>query len=129
MGAQGTTCTTCLPSLLYEDKSVCKRVSVPTLLVELVSLVSLEFVSLIPLGSLVALSWLGDRVDFDLGVALPTLWSVGMLPPTPVSGEEGGGVRFGGGERGEGGSYPLPKRQTSLRFGEGKGRGVTQTPN
>ena len=51
------------------DESVGKRVSVPTQLVELVSLVSLAFVSLIPLGSLVAPAGLGDRVDFDLGVA------------------------------------------------------------
>ena len=55
MGAQGTTCATCPPSLLCEGKSECKRVWVPTLLVELVSLV--------------ALSWLGDHVDFELGVA------------------------------------------------------------
>ena len=44
---------------------MCKlsSVSVSTLLVELVSLVSLAFVSLVPL------SWLGDRVDIGLGVA------------------------------------------------------------
>ena len=47
MGAQGTTCATHPPSLLYEGKSECKRVWVPTLLVELVSLVSLASVSLI----------------------------------------------------------------------------------
>ena len=51
------------------SKSECKRVCVPTLLVELVSLVSLASVSLIPLDSLVARSWLGDHVDFELGVA------------------------------------------------------------
>ena len=69
MGAQGTTCATYPPSLLYEGKSECKRVWVPTLHVELVSLVLLASVSLIPLDSLVALSWLGDHVDFELGVA------------------------------------------------------------